>query len=127
MDGSRDGLVVVERHKLAGLVACFSPGYRGRYLWGNLRHWRCGAALRRGRLGSCWHDNCIACSLRGEREMFRLLSSAVCATSALLAIGASFILGCGVACALREVQPPSTEGTRSTRRAARGKAARTSG
>ncbi len=59
--------------------------------------------------------------------MFRLLLSAACAASSLLVIGASFILGCGVACALREVKPPSTEGTRSTRRAAQGKAARTSG
>jgi len=51
--GPRHGLVVVGRLKLSGLLAYSSLGYRGRYLWGNLCHWRCGGALRRGLLGSC--------------------------------------------------------------------------
>ena len=53
--------------------------------------------------------------------MFRLVSLAACAAAFLLAIGASFALGYGCACARRELGSPGAEGTRSARRAAHGK------
>jgi hypothetical protein len=59
--------------------------------------------------------------------MFRLVSLAACAASSLLAMGASFALGYGCACARREGKSPSADGTRSARRAAHGKTPEPSG
>jgi hypothetical protein len=59
--------------------------------------------------------------------MFRLVSLAACAASSLLAMGASFALGYGCACARRELDSPGAEGTRSARRAAQGKTSEPSG
>ena len=49
--------------------------------------------------------------------MLRMVSLAACAASSLLAMGASFVLGYGCACARREAKPPSPEGARGARRA----------
>ena len=65
--------------------------------------------------------------------MLRLLSTAACVASPLLVTAASvvlasgIVLGSGIAWALRQPTPPSTEGTRSVRRAPQGKASQPSG
>jgi len=59
--------------------------------------------------------------------MLRLIMLAACAASSLLAMGASFALGYGCACARRELGSPGAEGTRSAGRAPQRKTSEPSG